>query len=61
MMIQIRKMRLWDWVDDIMCDDITRDDLHLASVAGMDDITCDDITYDDLNPECEIMALGLMI
>ena len=29
-----------------MCDDITRDDLHLASVAGMDDIT-----YDDLNPE----------
>ena len=39
-----------------MCDDITCDDLHLASVAGMDDIT-----YDDLNPECEIMGLGLMI
>ena len=47
-------MRLWDRIDDIMCDDITCDDLHLASVAGMDDITCD-----DLNPECEIM--GLMI
>ena len=39
-----------------MCDDITCDDLHLASVAGMDDITCD-----DLNPEYEIMGLGLMI
>ena len=39
-----------------MCDDITCDDLHLASMAGMDDITCD-----DLNPECEIMVLGLMI
>ena len=54
-------MRLWDRIDDIMCDDITCDDLHLASVAGMDDITCDDLTYDDLNPECEIMGLGLMI
>ena len=49
-------MRLWDRIDDIMCDDITCDDLHLASVAGMDDITCDDLTYDDLNPECEIMG-----
>ena len=37
---------------DIMCDDITCEDLHLASVAGMDDITCDDLTYDDLNQEC---------
>ena len=44
-----------------MCDDITCDDLHLASVAGMDDITCDDLTYEDPNPECEIMGLGLMI
>ena len=44
-----------------MCDDITCDDLHLVSVAGMDDITCDDLTYDDLNPECKIMGLGLMI
>ena len=37
-----------------MCDNITRDDLYLASVGGMYDITCDDLTYDDLNPECEI-------
>ena len=44
-----------------MCDDITCDDLRLASVAGMDDITCDDLTNDDLNPECEIMGLALMI
>ena len=44
-----------------MCDDITSEDLHLASVAGMDDITCDDLTYGDLNLECEIMLLGLMI
>ena len=39
-------------IDDIMCDGITCEDLHLASVAGMDDITCDDLTYDYLNPEC---------
>ena len=40
-----------------MCDDITCDDLHLASMVGMDDIT-----YDDLNPDvCEIMVLGLII
>ena len=44
-----------------MCDDITCDDVHLASVAGMDDITCDHQTYDDLNPECEIIGLGSMI
>ena len=44
-----------------MCEDITCDDIHLASVAGMDDITCEDLTYDDLNQECEIMGLGLMI
>ena len=48
-------------IDDIMSDDITFEDLHLASVAGMVDITCDDLTYDDLNPECEIIGLGLMI
>ena len=47
-------MRYGIGIDDIMCDDIRRDDLHLASVAGMDDITCDDLTYDDLNPECGI-------
>ena len=39
-------------IDYIMCDDITCEDLRLASVTGMDDITCDDLTYDDLNPEC---------
>ena len=44
-----------------MCDDITCEDLHLASVAGIDDITCGDLTYDDLNPECEIIGLRLMI
>ena len=35
-----------------MCDEITCEDIHLASVARMDDITCDNQTYDDLNPEC---------
>ena len=40
------------WIDDILCDDITCEDLHLASAAGMDDIICDDLTYDDLNQEC---------
>ena len=44
-----------------MCEDITCDDIHLASVAGMNDISCDDLTNDDLNPESEIMGLGLMI
>ena len=44
-----------------MCDDVTCDDLHLASVAGVDGITCDDLTYDDLNQECEITGLRLMI
>ena len=44
-----------------MCDDITCDDLHLASEAGMDDITCDGLTNNDLNPGCEIVGLGLMI
>ena len=48
-------------IDDIMCDDITCEDLHLASVAGMDDIPCDDLTYDDLNPECVRLRDGLMI
>ena len=38
-------------IDDILSDDITCEDLYLASVAGMDVITCDDITYDDLHPE----------
>ena len=30
-----------------MCDDITCEDLHLASMTGMDDITYDDLTSDD--------------
>ena len=41
-------------IDDIMCDDITCEDLHLASVARMDDIPCD-----DLNPECVSFWDGL--
>ena len=45
-----------------MCDDITCEDLHLTSLAGMDEITCDDLTYDDLNPDvCEKVVLGLQI
>ena len=44
-------VRLWDRIDDIMCDGITCEDLHLASVAGMDDITYDNLIYDDLNPD----------
>ena len=47
--------------DDIMCDNITCEDLHLASVAGIDDITCDDLTYNDLNPECVRLWNGLTI
>ena len=42
-------------------DDITGEDLHLASVAGMDDITCDDLTYDDLSLECVSLWDGLTI
>ena len=41
-----------DRIDDVMCDDITCEDLHLASMAGMVDITSDDLPYDDLSPEC---------
>ena len=49
-----------------MCDDITYEDLHLASVAGMDDIPYDDLKYDDLkydvlNQECMKLWDGLMI
>ena len=39
-------------IDDIMCHDITCEDLNLASMAWMDDIPREDLTYDDLNPEC---------
>ena len=48
-------------IDNIMCDDITCEDLHLASVAGMDDIPCDDLIYDNLNPECVRLRDGLTI
>ena len=48
-------------IDDIMCDDIKYEDLHLASVAGMDAIACDDLTYDNLNPECVRLWDGLTI
>ena len=44
-----------------MCDEITCEDLHLASVAGMDDIPCDDLTYDDLNPERVRLWDGLIV
>ena len=49
------------WIDYIMCDDITIEDLHLASVARMDDIPWDDLKYDDLNPGCVSFWDGLMI
>ena len=48
-------------IDNIMCDDITCEDQHLASVAGMDNIPCDDLTCDYLNPECVILWDGLTI
>ena len=35
-----------------MCDDITSEDLQLASLDGMDDIIFDDLTYDDQNSVC---------
>ena len=45
-----------------MCDDITCENVHLASVAWMDDMICDDVTCDDLNPDvCENFVLGLLI
>ena len=44
-----------------MCDDITCEDLHLATVAGMEEITCDDLKYDDLNPECVRLRDSWMI
>ena len=49
------------WIDDTMCENITSEDLHLASVARMDDIPYDDLKYDDLNPECMRLWVGLMI
>ena len=49
------------WIDDIMCDDITCEDLHLANVTGIDDITCDDLIYEDLSPECVRLWHGFTI
>ena len=49
-------IRTWHRIDNITCDD-----LHLASVAGMDDIASDGLIYDDPNSECEITGRGLMI
>ena len=53
--IRLSKSRcVWECgigIDDIMCDNITCEDLHLASMAGIDDITCNDLPYDDLNPD----------
>ena len=49
-------------IHDIMCDDITYEDLHLANLAGMDDITCDDLTFDNRHPDvCLNVVFGLMI
>ena len=39
-------------IDEIMCDDIRCEDIHLGSVAVFDDITCDELAYGDLNQEC---------
>ena len=45
-----------------MCDGITCEHLHLASVARMDDIIFDDLIYDDINQDvCENVVLGLKI
>ena len=48
-------------IDHIMCDDITCEDPHLASVAGMDDIPCDDLIYDGLKLECVRLWGGLLL
>ena len=48
-------------IDDIMCDYITCEDLHIASVAGFDDIICDDLTFDNLNPVCVRLSDKLTI
>ena len=40
------------WINDVMCDNITYEDLHLANVAGMGYIISDDLTYDDQIQEC---------
>ena len=48
--------------DDLTYDDITCEDLHLASTTWMDGMTCDNLTFDDLSPDvCENVVLGLLI
>ena len=47
--------------DDIMCDDLTCEDLYLARVAGFDDIPYGNLTYDELNPERVRLWKGLTI
>ena len=49
------------WIDNIMCDNITCEDKHLPSVAGMDNVPCYDLIYDDLNAECVQFWDGLTI
>ena len=53
--------KITGWIDDIICDDITCEDLHLPSVVGMNDMPCDDLTYDDQNQECLRLRDGLII
>ena len=48
-------------IDDIMCVDITCEDQHLASVAGMNDITFYDLKYEYLTQECVRLWNGLTI
>ena len=48
-------------INDIMCNEIICEDLHLGSVAGIDDIICDNLTYDELNPKCVRLWDGLTI
>ena len=48
-------------IEDIICDDMTCEELHLASVAGMHDIPCDYLTYDNLNQEFVRLWVGLTI
>ena len=49
-------------IADIMCDGLTCENVHRASMAAIDDMICDDLTYDDRNPDmCENVVLGLLI
>ena len=45
-----------------MCDDVTCEYVHLASMTGMDDITCEYLTFDDQNPDvCKNVVFELII